>query len=115
MAGMDITRTGVVTFSLRRASTRLKARRKARPVLKAAEALVCRGLGIVQDGEEVTELAMTEFARRFKGQVTEEVLKALRALFKISAPEDLALDEALLNHGGAPGLDLADLDDAAVV
>ncbi|KAM0852095.1 hypothetical protein ACQ4PT_051995 [Festuca glaucescens] len=104
MAGVDIARTG--GFSLRRTSERIKARRKAAPVAKKAEAFVCAGLGIVKDGEVVTEQAMKEFARRFKGRVPKDVLGVMRALFKIGDEEDDELDAALLGLGGADALDL---------
>lgn len=104
LAGVDMVRT--VGFSLRRTSARLREKRKAVPVAKKAEALVCKGLGIIQDGEEVTEQAMNEFARRFDGQVPENVLAAIRALFKVGSPEDDEFDEALIRHGGAAALDI---------
>jgi ribulose 1,5-bisphosphate carboxylase large subunit-like protein len=56
-----------VGFSLRRASTRLRAKRRVAPVARQAESFVCRGLDIVKDGEMVTEVALQEFARRFEG------------------------------------------------
>jgi hypothetical protein len=92
-------------FSIRRNSDRLKARRKAAPIAAAAETFVCRGLGIVKDGQEVTEAAMAEFALRLKGQVSDEVLAAMRALFKVATPEEEEMDDALLQEGGAAGLD----------
>jgi hypothetical protein len=67
--------------------------------------MVCRGLGIVQDGEEITERAMDEFAKRFQGRVPEDVLDAMRALFKLGTPEEDDLDDALINSGGAQALD----------
>jgi hypothetical protein len=109
LAGVDIARS--VGFSLRRASARIKAKRKAKPVAKEAETAVCRGLGIVQDGEEVTENALEEFARLFAGEVSDRALAALRVLFKMATPDDDELDEALLGHGGAAGLDLAGLEE----
>jgi hypothetical protein len=101
-----------VTYSLRRASGKLKTKGKSKPVAQAAEAFVCRGLGIVQDGQEVTELVMNEFARRFEGQIPDGMLAALRELFQVGSPEDEAVDDALLLHGGAAGLELGE-DDAA--
>jgi hypothetical protein len=41
--------------------------------------MVCKGLGIIKDGEEVTDWALAEFASRFKGRVDEEVINAMRA------------------------------------
>jgi hypothetical protein len=100
---------------LRKVSERIKAKRKAAPVAKAAEAMLCRGLGIIKDGEECTEEAIQEFARRFEGQVSDDVFAALRELFQVDSATGDAIEEALLGHGGAAGLDLeADgIDDAA--
>jgi uncharacterized protein YbaP (TraB family) len=78
--------------------------------------MVCRGLGIVKDGEEVTELALHEFAKMFEGQVSVEVLTAMRALFKVGSAEDDAIDDALLQQAGAAGLDLEDVaEELAIV
>lgn len=88
LAGADITRT--VGFSLR----------------KKAQAMVCRGLGIIKDGEEVTEWALAQFASRFQGRIHEDVLSAMLALFKVGTDEDLANDDAMLAHRGADALDL---------
>jgi hypothetical protein len=60
LAGMNMVRT--VNYSLRRESGRLKSKKKSRPIVQATEDFICRGLGIVQDGEMVTEQAMQEFA-----------------------------------------------------
>ena len=69
--------------------------------------MVCRGLGIIKDGEDVTERAMDEFGTRFQGQVPEAVMVQFRALFQVGSPgEDDELEDALLAHGGAAGLDL---------
>jgi hypothetical protein len=90
---------------LRKVSERLGAKRKA-PVAKATESLLCRGLGIIQDGEEVTELKLQEFASRFDREISDDVFAALRELFQVGSATDLAIDEALLGHGGPAGLDL---------
>lgn len=103
LAGVGIMRT--VAFSLRRTSAPLKAKRKAAPVAKVAEAVVCRGLGIIKDGEEVTEQAMEEFVAHFKGQVHEDVIKAMRMLFKVDTPEEEEVDRVLLMQGGVAALD----------
>lgn len=103
LAGMTIART--VGYSLRRASARIRARHKAMSVARAAETLVCRSLGIIKDGEEITEQAMDEFARRFQGEVPDHVIAALRVLFKVDSPEEDGIEKALLNHGGDAALD----------
>lgn len=112
LAGMAITRA--YGFSLRRASARIKAKRKAAPVAKKAEALVCQSLGIIRGGQVVTEQALAEFARRFEGQVSLQVIEALCALFKLEGPE-ASIDEALIASGGAGALDLEESADTANV
>jgi hypothetical protein len=96
------------TYSLQRTSARLRSCQKAPPVARATEAFICRGLGIVQDGEEVMELALQDLSRRFEGEVPDHVLATLRELFKVSSQEEEDVDEALLQHSGAAGLELAD-------
>jgi hypothetical protein len=76
--------------------------------MQAAEDFICRGLGIVQDGEMVTEQGMQEFARRFRGEVPNHVLQATRELFQVGSQENDDVDEALLSHGGATGLELGE-------
>jgi hypothetical protein len=95
-------------LALRKASERVKARRKVAPVAQAAESLLCRGLGIIKDGEVCTEAALQELARRFEGQIDDDVFAALRALFQVGDEAGDAIDDALIGHGGAAGLDLED-------
>jgi hypothetical protein len=90
---------------LRKVSERLKAKRKA-PVARATESLLCRGLGIIQDDEEVTELKLQEFASCFDREISDDVFASLRELFQVGSAADPSIDEALLGHGGAAGLDL---------
>jgi hypothetical protein len=114
LAGQDIIRSE--GFSLRRAGNRLRAKRRVVPVARQAETFVCRGLGIIKDGEVVTEAALQEFAHRFEGQVSADVLLAMRALFRLGVPEDEDDDEAILSLGGAAALDLDGItEDAAAV
>ena len=72
---MTIFRDG--RLSLRKSSAKLRARCKAAPIAKARETAVCRNLGIIQNEEEVTEMAMKEFANRFRCQVPEQVLATM--------------------------------------
>jgi hypothetical protein len=112
LAGVTIART--VNYSIRRSSNRVRAKKKSVPVAVAAESFVCRGLGIIQNGEEVTELAMQELSRRFEGQVPDHVLAAMRELFQVGFQEEEEIDAALLSHGGAAGLELGDEREDAV-
>jgi hypothetical protein len=69
----------------------------------------------VQDGEEVTELVVQELACRFEEEVPDHVLATFRELFRVSSQEEEEVDEALLQHGGAAGLEMANdgVDDVA--
>ncbi|KAK1684747.1 hypothetical protein QYE76_045595 [Lolium multiflorum] len=103
MAGTTIART--YGFSLRQAKSKANARRKTAPIAKNAEIMLCKGLGIVQDGKVITERAMNEFAKRFQGRISDDVMGAMRALFKLDDGHEDEVDEALLGHGGADTLD----------
>lgn len=82
------------------------AKGKAAPVAGAAEAMVCRGLGIISDGQVITAAALQEFNSLFKDRVDAEIMCAIRKLFKISLEADDAIDDAMIGHGGAQGLDV---------
>lgn len=66
-------------LSLRHTSAHLRLSGRARKasVQKMAEALVCHSLGIVQDGEDVTESTMNTFVTRFKDQLPSKLLYAM--------------------------------------
>ena len=66
---------------------------------------MCRGLGIVKDGEDVTERAMKELGDQFKDQVPGTVISALRALFQLDSGRAAEVEDALLEHGRAAALD----------
>jgi hypothetical protein len=113
LAGTTIART--YGFSLKRATARSGSRRKEAPVARKAESLVCQTLGIISNGQVVTAQALAEFARRFEGQVLQEAIAALRALFKLDDPQALLIDEALIGHGGAAALDAVEEEEVADV
>lgn len=92
-------------FSLRRTTTHAKERRVAVPVTREAEKLVCRSLGIVQDGKDVTKDALEELSRRFQHELSPSVLSALRALFKLDDDEATAIEDALISRGGQAAMD----------
>lgn len=70
-----------------------------------AGAVVCRSLGVIQKGEDITEASLGKFVAKFKDQVPADVLAAMRALFKLDDPHANAVKEALINHDGEHGLD----------
>lgn len=96
-----------IGYTLRRSSARLRAAGRARvaPVEGAAQKLVCQGMGIVQNGEAVTEAAINEFQNRFKEQLTDEMIKAMREIFKLDDVTATVVEEALIAHGGPAALD----------
>ncbi|KAM0857140.1 hypothetical protein ACQ4PT_048674 [Festuca glaucescens] len=99
---LAIHRTG---FTMRRSSSRIKAQRKSMPILQDVEALVCRNLGIVMDGEVVTEEALAVFVRVFKDQVSTEAVQVLRILFKMDIAQDRDIEEAMLARGGVAAVE----------
>ncbi|KAM3392115.1 hypothetical protein ACQJBY_013313 [Aegilops geniculata] len=110
------TLAGVVGFDLGRRSPRLRAKNRSMPVAKLAERLLCLRMGIVGDGEEVTEEAIGRFVAMFKGQLSDLAIAGLRALFKLDCDLAMAVEDALLQHGGEGGSEMPTLtsEDAAV-
>lgn len=60
---------------------------------------------IVEEGEEVTELAIAKFAELFQGKLPPIAVSALRALFRLDCDLASAVEDALVLHGGATSLD----------
>ncbi|XBI45566.1 hypothetical protein VPH35_110018 [Triticum aestivum] len=110
------TLAGVVGFDLGRRSPRLRAKNRSMPVAKLAERLLCLRMGIVGDGEEVTEEAIGRFVAMFKGQLSDLAIAGIRALFKLDCDLATAVEDALLQHGGEGGSEMPTptSEDAAV-
>ena len=77
------------------------------PIAKLAEQLLCHRLGIVAEGEQVTEEAIGKFTAMFQGRLPDITVAALRALFKMDCDLSAAVDEALIQYGGEGGPDLS--------
>lgn len=77
------TLAGVTSFTLPRSSRRLKNKSKATPIAVLAEKLLCKRMGIIDEGEMLTENAIIKFAGLFKGQLPDIAIDALRALFHV--------------------------------
>jgi hypothetical protein len=97
----------VTSFNLQRSSLRIQRKGKRAPVAVLAEQLLCKRLGIIQDGEKLTEAAITKFANMFQGRLPPIAIDALRALFRLDCDLAAAVEDALLAHGGAAALDHA--------
>ncbi|KAE8793294.1 hypothetical protein D1007_32135 [Hordeum vulgare] len=105
LAGVHFSTTGG-RHSLRHNNTRVTAHGSgvAAAMAKEAQGLLCRTIDIVENGQDITEWAHDKFEKKFKEHVPEAVLAALRRLFKIDDAEAIAVEEALINHGGDAAL-----------
>ena len=70
------------------------------PIAQLAEKLLCQRMGIVGEGEEITEEAIGRFVAMFEGQLPDLAVAGLRALFKMDCDLATAVEDALLLHGG---------------
>lgn len=102
------TLAGVTGFQLQRQSPRLRAKNRGVPIAKLAEQLLCYRMGIVAEGEQVTEAAITKFAELFHGRLPDIAIAALRALFKLDCDLSMAVEDALVLHGGEGGPDVSE-------
>jgi hypothetical protein len=75
------------------------------PIATLAEKVMCHRMGIVGEGEAVTEEAISMFVRMFDGQLPYTALAALRALFRLDCDLATAVEDALVEHGGAAAVD----------
>ncbi|XBJ27567.1 hypothetical protein VPH35_004811 [Triticum aestivum] len=100
------TLAGVSGFNLNRCSPRLQAKKRTMPVAQLAEKLLCQRLGIINEGQEVTEEAISKFVGMFQGQLPDITVSALRALFNLDCDLAKAVEDALMEHGGAAGTEL---------
>ncbi|XBH85289.1 hypothetical protein VPH35_073246 [Triticum aestivum] len=100
------TLTGVSGFNLSPRSPRLQAKKRALPVAQMAERLLCQRMGIINEGQEVTEEAIRKFVAMFNGQFPNITVAALRALFNLNRDLAKAVEDALVEHGGEAGVEL---------
>jgi hypothetical protein len=103
------TLTGVSGFAgfPARSSPRLKAKNKGIPIAQLAEKVLCQRLGIVSEGEQVTEAAIAKFVQMFQGKLPDIAIAALHALFRLDCDFTTAVEEALLLYGGDAAMEQA--------
>jgi hypothetical protein len=77
------------------------------PIAKLAEKVLCERLGIVAEGEAVTEEAIAKFVQMFQDRLPDIAIAALRALFRLDCDFATAVEDALVEHGGAGAIDQA--------
>lgn len=78
------------------------------PIAKLAEKLLCHRMGIVAEGEQITEAAIAKFASLFQGRLPDIAIATLRALFRLNCDLTAAVEEALVQHGRQGGLDVSE-------
>lgn len=59
----------------------------------------------MQDGKDITEAAINALELKFKDQLSDEVVSALRQIFQLDDTATVAAEEALIAHGGAAAMD----------
>ncbi|KAM0833910.1 hypothetical protein ACQ4PT_063970 [Festuca glaucescens] len=101
------TLAGMTSFNLQRSSARLQRKGSRAPMAALAEQLLCKRLGILKDSEKMTEAAIIKFAGMFQGKLPPIAIDALRALFRLDCDLAAAVEDALVAHGGAAGLEHA--------
>jgi hypothetical protein len=64
-------------------------------IAKLAEQVLCQRLGIVAEGEQVTEAAIAKIVQMFNGQLPGITIAALHALFRMKCDfvEAVAVDQ----------------------
>ncbi|KAF7078269.1 hypothetical protein CFC21_082734 [Triticum aestivum] len=73
------------------------------PIAKMAERLLCQRMGVVDEGQQVTEEAIDKFVAMFQGQLPNIAVVALRALFNLDCDLAHAVEDAQVAHGGEAG------------
>ncbi|XBH86021.1 hypothetical protein VPH35_073784 [Triticum aestivum] len=97
-----MTLTGIASFNLGRRSPRIRAKNQRLPIAGLAERLLCQPLGIVGEGEQLTEVAISKFVQLCNGRLPDITIAAL------------PVEHALIEHGGEGGPDLGSEEDAEV-
>ncbi|KAM3311596.1 hypothetical protein ACQJBY_031935 [Aegilops geniculata] len=100
------TLAGVAGFNTTRCSPRLRAKNRKIPVAQMAERLLCQRMGIIDEGQQLTEDAIGKFVDMFQGRLPDLAVSALRALFNLDCDLATAVEDAMLEHGGDAGPEL---------
>ncbi|KAM0842878.1 hypothetical protein ACQ4PT_058057 [Festuca glaucescens] len=101
------TLAGVTGFNLTRSSARIQKKGARAPMAVLAEQLMCKRLGILKEGEKLTEAAISKFADMFQGRLPPIAIDALHALFRLDCDLAAAVEDALMAHGGAAAIEHA--------
>ena len=88
----------------------MQSKAKVVPVAQLAETTLCRRLGLLGDDDIATAEAISRFIAMFNGRLPPITVAALRALFRLDCDLATAVEDALLEHGGAAGPGLEDAE-----
>ncbi|KAE8790257.1 hypothetical protein D1007_35394 [Hordeum vulgare] len=88
---------------------------KAATTAKMTGRLVCRSLGITRDVEDITTATLDTFAKKFKEELTPEVILDMREFFELDNFHVSIVDETLLSHGGDGVLDTVGVEEELIV
>ncbi|KAE8793884.1 hypothetical protein D1007_31474 [Hordeum vulgare] len=99
MAGMTLS-SRINAFSLRRSSNRLKSKTNGMPIAKMAKKMLCRRLGILNEGDHITEEAILKFTALFRGRLPSIAVDALTALFRLDNDLATVVEDTLIAHEG---------------
>jgi hypothetical protein len=105
-------KTIALGFTATRSSLRLKASGRGAPIAKLAQRNLLRKLGIVDDGDDVSQEAINDFVQLFRQQLPPSAIAALRAMFKMDCDRARAVEDALIRFGGQAAPELAAQEDA---
>ncbi|XBI57051.1 hypothetical protein VPH35_038531 [Triticum aestivum] len=93
----------VTGLHLIRSNPRLQAENRDMPIALLAERQLCQRMGVVEEGEMVTEAAISKFVALFRGQLSDIAVAALHALFRLDCDLASAVEDALIDHSGDAG------------
>ncbi|XBI47119.1 hypothetical protein VPH35_111151 [Triticum aestivum] len=111
------TLAGVTSFNLGHRSPRIHAKNQRLPIATLAERLLCQRMGIVDDGEQLTndpQAAINKFVQMFNGHLLDNTIADLQALYNLYCDLMSAVENALIEHVGEGGSDLVSQEGAEV-
>jgi hypothetical protein len=82
------------------------------PVAKLAQRNLLRKLGIIDDGDDVSQEAINDFVQLFRQQLPPSAIAGLRSMFRMDCARAQAVEDALIMHGGQEAPEIVAQEDA---
>lgn len=89
----------ISSFTVGHNSPPFRAKNRSMPIAQLAEKLLCQRLGVVDEGEMITEEAINKYVTLLNGQLPNIAVEALSALFKLDYDLATTVEDALVEHG----------------